>query len=422
VTTVTGLTAALSITHAEATDRFVFAGGTGTDTVDASAFAGGIGLDFQGGEGTDALVIRGADKVANTIQLFGGQATPDGASIDVVVNGAAAHANLLDVETLAVSGGSEGDVINAAGLQAGQALTLDGGKGDDTLTSGQGADTVDGGAGDDLINSGRGADVLRGGAGDDTIVWNPGDGSDVVDGGAGVDTQAFNLANIGEVVSIIDMGGHAILTRNIAGIVMDLDNVERVAFGGPGGGADTFFFGSLAGTEVRQIDVDLGSVPDTLVDNVSASGEASADKIVVTGSAGDARVDGLAATLNVTHAEAIDRLVVSGFGGDDGIDATGFSGGMDLTLWGGGGSDTFTFGHSTGAQVQILDFTPHVLGFGDDVIELNGFAWNSFAEAVVTGHIAQAGADVVISDHDGVIVTLRNVSLSDLTSGDFLFH
>jgi hypothetical protein len=40
---------------------------------------------------------------------------------------------------------------------------------------------------------------------------------------------------------------------------------------------------------------------------------------------------------------------------------------------------------------------------------------------VADNHIVQSGADVVVSDASGVIVTLRNVALSDLGANDFLF-
>jgi Ca2+-binding RTX toxin-like protein len=51
-------------------------------------------------------------------------------------------------------------------------------------------------------------------------------------------------------------------------------------------------------------------------------------------------VSGLAATVTITGAEAAnDRLVINGLGGDDVIDATGLTGGIQLTADGGQGDD-----------------------------------------------------------------------------------
>jgi hypothetical protein len=291
----------------------------------------------------------------------------------------------------------------------------------DTINGTDAAETLSGGNGSDVIDGNRGADTMLGGNGDDLLIWDPGDGSDVLDGGNGVDTHQFNLANASELISIIETDGHAILTRNVGPIVMDLDNIERISLGGAGGGADTFFIGDLSATDVRAVDIDLGAVPDALVDNVSAVGGATSDHVRVTSGDGVVRVDGLTVDLTVSHAEAADRLVVNGLDGDDRIDATGFAGGVSLVLWGGPGADSFLFGPSTGASIEVLDFLPHTSGADGDLILLRGFADHSFDAAVADGHIAQSAADVVISDDGGTIVTLRNVSLSDLTADDFLF-
>ena len=72
---------------------------------------------------------------------------------------------------------------------------LKGTRGDDTLivadSSGQ-AWTVDGGAGNDTIYGASGADTLLGGTGNDTIFGVPGDSR--LDGGAGYDTLNLSLA------------------------------------------------------------------------------------------------------------------------------------------------------------------------------------------------------------------------------------
>ncbi|PCI31639.1 MAG: hypothetical protein COB54_09220, partial [Alphaproteobacteria bacterium] len=57
-------------------------------------------------------------------------------------------------------------------------LTVTGKAGNDSITTGSGADTILGGAGNDTITSGDGADMIRGGEGNDTIT--AGDGDDVI--------------------------------------------------------------------------------------------------------------------------------------------------------------------------------------------------------------------------------------------------
>ena len=65
-------------------------------------------------------------------------------------------------------------------------LSLAGGIGTDSLTTGGGDDQIAGEQGDDTIDSGAGADDVTGDDGNDTI--STGDGDDRVNGGAGIDT------------------------------------------------------------------------------------------------------------------------------------------------------------------------------------------------------------------------------------------
>jgi Ca2+-binding RTX toxin-like protein len=70
------------------------------------------------------------------------------------------------------------------------AVSFDGGAGDDDITGGEAADTLAGGPGNDKIN-GRGAgDNINGGDGNDTLNgdgYNTGHSADVIDGGPGLD-------------------------------------------------------------------------------------------------------------------------------------------------------------------------------------------------------------------------------------------
>src|SRR5262249_21117421 len=149
------------------------------------------------------------------------------------------------------------DVFTAGnGLASLIQLTIDGGAGNDTITGGDGNDTLLGGDGNDLITGGRGSDTARLRSGDDTLIWNSSDGSDVVDGGDGFDTLQFKGAGASENMDISAEGGHAILTRDVGTVTMDLDNIELFQVAALGG-ADNVVVDDLSKTDVQQVDIDL---------------------------------------------------------------------------------------------------------------------------------------------------------------------
>ena len=90
------------------------------------------------------------------------------------------------------------------------------------------------------------------GAGDDTFQWDPGDGSDIVEGQDGTDTMLFNGANISENIDVSANGGRVRFTRDIANIVMDLNDVESIDVKALGG-ADTLTVNDLSGTDLTNV-------------------------------------------------------------------------------------------------------------------------------------------------------------------------
>jgi Ca2+-binding RTX toxin-like protein len=351
----------LTISDSTVADKLVLSTGAGDDVFDASGAAGAIGVEFDGGAGADAVLIHGG-KADDALVLSGGGANP----VDFGVNGAFSAVKLTNVEAIVVEGGSGDDVIDASGFTGPAALVVDAGNGSDRILGGRGADRLVGGQGDDTIDGNQGADLMLGGAGRDSLIWDPGDGSDTIDGGAGFDTHLFNTSGGDEVMSLTaGPGGHAILTRNLGSIAMDLDNVERVVFGA-GDGADKITVGDLRGTDIRQVDAQGGAGADTL-------------------------------------------------------DASTLQGRVEVTFTGGAGADRFVFAANAGGEAHVSDFAAHSLGAVADLVQLIGSSDASFAAALANHHIAQAGADVVVSDATGVIVTLQNVSLGALQASDFLF-
>ena len=121
-----------------------------------------------------------------------------------------------------------------------------------------------------------------------------------------------------------------------------------------------------------------GGAGDGSIDTVVVEGTAGEDVATVAGDASGTTVSGLAALVNITGAEATDRLVVSVLDGDDVVDASGLSataiqlpadgGDGDDVLIGGFGNDTLTGGD--GDDVLIGGPGQDVLdgGAGDNIL------------------------------------------------------
>jgi len=346
-------------------DRMIWNPGDGSDV-----FEGGAGIDtaeVNGGNGTETFTIT-----ANGSRVRFDRVSPAPFNIDIGTT-----------ENLVVNANGGDDVITAGnGLASLIKLTIDGGAGNDTITGGDGDDLLIGGDGNDLITGGRGKDMALLGTGDDTFVWNPGDGSDTVEGQDGFDTLLFNGANIGENIAISANGTRAVFTRDIGAVTMDLNGVERIAFNALGG-ADHVVVNNLAGTNVSQVAIDLGSsgTGDGQPDTVTVNGTNGADQIVVTGAGTSVAVSGLAATVTIDHTEAGDLLTVNGGGGSDTIDASGLAAGtIGLAIDGGAGNDTIT--GSQGADLLSGGDGNDLVtgGRGNDVALLGAgndlFVWN----------------------------------------------
>jgi Ca2+-binding RTX toxin-like protein len=263
-------------------------------------------------------------------------------------------------------------VINASSLEAdGIQLTINGGLGNDILIGSEGGD---------LINGGDGNDTAFMGAGDDTFVWNPGDDNDTIEGQDGFDTMLFNGSAAAEVISIQANGGRAFFTRNIANVVMDLDDVEGIDFNALGG-ADQIVIGDLSGTDLTEININLGvgGAGDGQPDTIIVNGTNGDDVVLVFGDNGSVSVLGLAAVVNITGFEAAnDRLVFNALGGDDVVEASGLTansiqfqadgGDDDDVLIGGDGNDVLFGG--AGDDVLLGGFGLDVLdgGLGDNIL------------------------------------------------------
>jgi hypothetical protein len=236
------------------------------------------------------------------------------------------------------SGDDQFGVALGGGTLTGDALSVDGGNGNDSIAGGDGNDVLSGGSGDDNIQGGDGVDLIFGGRGDDVVdgnrgndiqllgsgsdsaVWLPGEGSDVVEGGRGADTLVFDGAPLNEKIALSANGDHALLVRDLGGIRMDLDGVEQVNVAALGG-SDTVTVNDLSGTDVRRANVDLsaGRTGDGAPDVVTVNGTDAADRIHVAAYGTAVEVSGLSARTSVTGSDVIDQLQVNGQGGNDSI-------------------------------------------------------------------------------------------------------
>src|SRR5262249_32441785 len=157
----------------------------------------------------------------------------------------------------------------------------------------------------DFIDGNMGADTALMGAGDDTFQWDPGDGSDVVEGGAGFDTLAFNGSNAAEEIAISANGERTILTRNVGAIPMDLNDIQRIDVRAQGS-ADNILVNDLAGTDVKQVHVDLAGFDgagDAAADVVTAVATSADETIKFSTSGTETVVSGLSVETRVDHAE-----------------------------------------------------------------------------------------------------------------------
>ena len=359
------------------TDSMEFNGAAASETVDLSANGNrlrffrspaNITMDTHGVEQVDFNALGGADTVTVNdlsrtdvknvnVDLAGtlGGTTGDGQADRVVVNGTPLN-DAINVagdtsgvtvfglrtevsvqhqeptDQLFVQGLGGNDSISAIALAAGAASEfIEGGDGNDSIAGGPGAETLLGGNGNDTIDGNGGSDRAALGAGGDTFVWDPGDGSDTIEGEDGTDTLVFNGAAASETVDLSANGDRLRFFRSPGNVTMDTHEVERVVFNALGG-ADNVTVNDLTGTGVTSVDLNLagalgGTTGDGQTDHVVVSGTNGDDAVAVAGAAGDVSVSGLAATVELLHAEAADQLDVETLAGNDTVSSAGLAAG-----------------------------------------------------------------------------------------------
>ena len=383
----------------------------------------------EGGGGLDTVEVIGG----NGAEQF--TTTANGARVRFDrVNPAPFAIDIGTSENLVVNANGGDDSFSATGnLAILIRITVDGGAGNDTLLGGNGVDVLLGGDGKDFVDGNQGNDIGLLGAGDDTFQWDPGDGSDTVEGQDGTDTMLFNGSNGNERFDASANGARLRFTRDLGNIVMDLDNVEVVDLNALGG-TDMTTVNDVSGTDMVELNADLastlgGTAGDLQADNVIVNGTNGDDVVIVSGGPGSTSVLGLAARVNIAHAEAAsDRLTVNALAGDDVEDASGVAAGaIQLTLNGDDGDDVLIGGDGDdrllggqGDDVLIGGPGNDVLdgGAGDNIV-IDSFAANAVTAATRAGtswlktHVHIVNGKTLI-DVGGRTRTIPRADLSEL--------
>jgi Ca2+-binding RTX toxin-like protein len=341
-------------------------------------------IQLTGGAGPDVVPVVGSP-AADTVSVTanGTDVALFGATHQVLVNLTAI--DLLDVD-LAGADDSFAATGNVAALIL---LDVDGGAGADTIRGGNGNDMLYGGADADFIDGQQGQDVALGDAGDDVVQWDPGDGNDTIAGGAGADRLSFNGSATNEIFGFAAVGDHLRFTRNIASIVLDLDDIETIDVNALAG-ADVVQPSSVAGTDLVTFNANfagIGGVDDAAIDEVLVP---PGTPIGQDGSA--ATVGGFGATVRVVGGSPTDRIHVTGTADADVVALTGTST-ADAANVTASGTDVAVFGftqtvHVLLTAVELLDVD---LGAGNDELSAVG----NVAPLVVLDVDGGTGADTI---------------------------
>jgi len=322
------------------------------DSTDVTALNLDLAVGGAGDVALDTVVVNGTAG-ADVVAAFAAGTTVQVTGLDPQVNVTGSEAVN---DRLILNGLGGNDTLSAGALVALMLLTLDGGEGNDTLNSGNGADTLLGGSGNDTIDGNQGNDTALLGDGNDTFVWDPGDGSDIVEGQNGVDTLLFNGSAGAEIMTASSNGGRLLFTRNIGNIVMDTDDVETLTVNALAA-ADTVTINDLAATDIAAVNVNLGvsGASDGANDAVVVNGTVGVDVMSLSGSSGSVTVTSSAFTISVSNAAPVnDSLTVNLSGGDDVLSASGLASSSVVLALNGGANEDILVG-SDGADTFNCD-------------------------------------------------------------------
>ncbi|MDE1151955.1 MAG: calcium-binding protein [Micavibrio sp.] len=330
-------------------------GNTGANILD-----GGLGADVMtGGDGNDTYYVDNtSDKIVE------GATTDSGTDAVVSTANYTLSANVESLELIGLTA-TQGTGNNGANNIQGTEdvnYTLNGGAGDDVLSSSSGNDTLDGGTGNDSLTGGLGDDTYIVDSADDNIFENADQGADLVQSTAASYTLAANVENLtlmgtasingtgNDRINII-LGNSGNNTLDGAGISDALPGGLDTLIGGKGN--DTYI---LHGSEVVSEDANGGT--DTVSTGSSYTLLANFENLTLTG------ID----DVNGTGNDAVN--VLTGNGGNN-------------TLDGGVGADTMNGGD--GDNVYFVDnAADKVIGGADLDTVMSGISYSLAATGTGT--------------------------------------
>ncbi len=305
------------------------------DSITSSGtISGGNGIAIDAGGGNDSITLLAGSVITGAVQ---GGAGDDSITSAVGIN---------------AQGGDGNDVITITGTGA---ATLDGGAGMDSLTGGAGADSLLGGADNDTLDGGAGADTMAGGTGDDR----------------------YMVDNVGDVVVEASGEGHDTVLTTLAATTL-ADNVEDLvlldgALAGTGNALDNLITGNAAANLLVGQDgndtLDGGAGNDTMIGgngNDTYIVDNGRDVVVeLAGGGTDTVISHMTTTTLVAFVEnltlasgaltgignALDNMILGNdqanrLDGADGNDTLDGGNGNDV-LTGGQGADSFIIGAGT---------------------------------------------------------------------------
>ncbi len=403
----------------------------GADTLsgggNGDSLSGGAGTDsLFGGDGDDAL--QGGQDADLLLGNIGDDRLEGGAGADVLGGGAGVDTAFyffsstgvtVDLEAgTGLGGDAQGDTLTSIEIVTGSTHN--------DVLSGRDfiADRLNGVGGDDLLMGRYGGDVLDGGAGIDTLSY--------VNSLTGVDVRLFSGAASGGEANGDSISGF----ENIIGSATGTDTLAGDAnanqiWGGGGNetitgrentdtlhgeaGNDTLLGGADSDVLIGGIGADTlgGGSQDDTADYSASDAGVTVNLQTGAGLGGHAQGDVLVSIEDVIGSAFADVIVGKNNVWDNVFDGRG---GND-TYTGGLGNDVFVFRLNEGADT-ITDF---VAGGIVDAVQLVGFgaSFDSFGEIIAAA--TQIGADTVIDFGAGQTLTLQNVTLANLSSGDFIF-
>ncbi|AJD42394.1 hypothetical protein C9413_18535 [Rhizobium sp. SEMIA 4085] len=326
-----------------------------------------------------------------------------GAGADQIVGGSGADIASYGTATVGVTASLTNSSINTGDAAEDTYSSIE------NLSGSLFADTLYGDVAANRLNGSAGNDLLIGGASADQLV-----------GSSGIDTASYSTATTGVKVNLLNS---SVNTGDAAGdTYFEIEDLTGSSQGDTlygnassnrlngsagndlligGAGADQLIGGS--GSDTASYGTATVGVKASLANSAINTGDAASDTY--------SQIENLSGSLfeDYLYGNALSNRI-NGSSGDDQING----GSGNDTLLGGAGDDTFVFLANFGKDI-LEDF----VAASDDLISFATDIFDDFSSMFSSA--SQVGTDTVIAYNIDNIVTLKDVSLSSLTSDDFYF-